>query len=336
MFFELVKKEFDACQTPFLTKNAKRVMKKIMLFLFLFSNAINAQSNFKVDTSYTIKSTYNKLLKKYPFITIVKEKKYQNIDQLNDIEYDLKKDRALHLDAFIYNKKKINPAVILIHGGGWKSGNKSQMQILAQEIASKGYSCFAIEYRLALEAKYPEGIYDIKNSIKFIKDNAGKFNVDPNKIAILGCSSGGQMAALIGTTNENPTFEDAIFKSKSTSKVNAIIDVDGILAFKHFESAEGEAASFWLNGTYEENPENWDNASALNHTDKNTPPILFINSSFERFHAGRDDMISILNRNKIYNEVKTIKDSPHSFWFFQPWFDEMIVYILQFLDKFFK
>lgn len=311
-------------------------MKKILLILFLFSNAVNAQSNFSIDTSYTIKSTYNKLVKQYPFITTVKEKEYKNIDQIKDVVYSQKDDRALHFDAYIYRKKNENPGVILIHGGGWKSGNKNQMQVLAQEIASKGYSCFAIEYRLALEAKYPEGIYDIKNSIKFIKDNAGEFNVDPNKIAILGCSAGGQMAALIGTTNENPAFEDADFKSKSSSKVNAIIDVDGILAFKHIESKEGEAASFWLKGTYEENPENWKNASALNHTDKNTPPILFINSSFERFHAGRDDMISILHRNKIYNEVHTIKDSPHSFWFFQPWFDEMTEYILQFLDKNFK
>ncbi|MEP7094872.1 MAG: alpha/beta hydrolase, partial [Flavobacterium sp.] len=207
---------------------------------------------------------------------------------------------------------------------------------LAQEIASKGYSCFAIEYRLSLEAKYPEGIYDVKNAIKFIKDNAGKFNVDPNKIAVLGCSSGGQMAALIGTTNENSAFEDVQNKSKASSKVNAIINIDGVLAFKHPESSEGDMAAFWLKGTSVENPENWKNASALTHTDKNTPPILFINSSVPRFHAGRDDMIAILNQNNIYNEVHTIKDTPHSFWFFQPWFGETVNYTIQFLDKIFK
>ncbi|WP_278022839.1 alpha/beta hydrolase [Flavobacterium ginsengisoli] len=131
----------------------------------------------------------------------------------------------------------------MIHGGGWRSGNKNQMQFIGKEIVAKGYSCFAIEYRLSLEAKYPEGVIDVKNAIKFIKDNAAKFNVDPNKIAILGCSSGGQMAALIGTTNNNPLFEDKEFKSRSSSKVHAIIDVDGVLAFKHPESSEGDMAS---------------------------------------------------------------------------------------------
>jgi acetyl esterase/lipase len=311
-------------------------MKKIFFILLIISNTILAQHNYSIDTSYTIKSTYNKLIVKYPFITIPQKQNNTAIAEIKEVVYQQHKDRALHFDAFFTTKQKLNPAVIMIHGGGWRSGNKNQMQDMAREIASKGYSCFAIEYRLSLEAKYPEGIIDVKNAIKFIKDNAKKFNVDPNKIAVLGCSSGGQMAALIGTTNEILDFEDKTFKSKSSSKVQAIIDIDGVLAFKHPESSEGDMAAFWLGGTYDEKPENWKNASALNHTNKGSPPILFINSSFARFHAGRDDMIAILNQYKIYNEVKTIENSPHSFWFFEPWFRETVEYTIQFLDKIFK
>jgi len=308
-------------------------MKKGFCAFLLFSVFMSGQSQYKIDSSYTIQKTYEKLIQKYPFITIAKSQTHQNVMQINEVKYQQIGERVLHFDAFFDKSKKENPAVIMIHGGGWRSGNKNQMQVLGQEIAAKGYACFAIEYRLSLEAKYPEGIYDVKNAIKFIKDNAKKFHVDPDKIAILGCSSGGQMAALIGTTNENSAFEDKSYKSKASSKVNAIVNIDGVLAFKHPESSEGEMASFWLGGTYDENQENWKNASALTHTDKNTPPILFINSSFDRFHAGRDDMRAILNQHKIYSEVQTIQDSPHSFWFFQPWFDETARYTIQFLDK---
>jgi len=310
-------------------------MKRMLLVLLFVYQGIIAQG-YSIDTSYTVKSTYVKLIKKYPFIKIAEANKGVNYKQIENVIYYKDKNRALHLDAFFNTNKKNNPGVIMIHGGGWRSGNKNQMRVLAQEITTKGYSCFAIEYRLSLETKYPQAIYDVKNAIKFIKDNAKRFYVDPDKIAVLGCSSGGQMAALIGTTNEDLAFEDAKYKSKSSSKVQAIIDIDGILAFKHPESEEGEMAAFWLNGTYEENPENWKQASALNHANKNTPPTLFINSSFDRFHAGRDDMIAILNQNKIYNEVKTIKNSPHSFWFFQPWFAETVEYTTQFLDRIFK
>lgn len=312
-------------------------MRKIGVIFLILLSSVRAQSQqYKVDTSYTIKSTYAKLIKKYPFITIPELKPNADVQEQLDLVYNKDQERVLHLDAFISKKKKRNPAVVMIHGGGWRSGNKDQMQFLAREMASKGYSCFTIEYRLSLEAKYPTGVIDIKNAIKFIKDNAVKFNVDPNKIAVLGCSSGGQMAALIGTTNNNPIFEDKGFKSKSTSKVNAIIDVDGVLAFKHPESSEGDMAAFWLGGKSDEIPENWKIASALTHTDKNTPPTLFICSSIPRFHAGRDDMIAILKQHKIYNEVKTIEDSPHSFWFYEPWFTQTITYTTQFLDKIFK
>ncbi len=311
-------------------------MRKLKLILVLFFNVLVMQSQqYKVDTSYTIKSTYTKLIKKYPFITIPEIKANPDVKETFDLVYN-QKDRALHFDAFINTKKKKNPAVIMIHGGGWRSGNKSQMQFIGKEIAAKGYSCFSIEYRLSLEAKYPEGVIDVKNAIKFIKDNAAKFHVDPNKIAVLGCSSGGQMAALIGTTNNNPLFEDKDYKSRSSSKVNAMIDVDGVLAFKHPESSEGDMAAFWLGGKSDEIPENWKNASALSHTDKNTPPVLYICSSIPRFHAGRDDMITILNNYKIYNELQTIPDSPHSFWFYDPWFTQTISYSVRFLDKIFK
>ncbi|MGO4770270.1 alpha/beta hydrolase fold domain-containing protein [Flavobacterium sp. W22_SRS_FK3] len=312
-------------------------MKNIFLLgLFFFSNTFFAQSNYSIDSSYTVKNTYTKLIKKYPFIEIAPELKNTNVTEIIDAVYGQNKNRILHLDAYFNETKKKNPAVVMIHGGGWRSGNKSHMKVMAQEIASNGYSCFAIEYTLSLEAKYPQGVYDIKNAIKFIKDNAKKYNVDPDKVAVLGCSSGGQMAALIGTTNKKTAFEDVNNKSKSSSKVQAIIDVDGVLAFKHPESSEGDMAAFWLDGTSDENPVNWKNASALTHTDKHAPPILFVNCSINRFHAGRDDMISILNKYKIYSEVHTIKDTPHSFWFFNPWFDETVLYATQFLDKIFK
>lgn len=309
-------------------------MKKLLLISFcLIVSELFSQT--QIDTSYTVWSTFNKEVKKFPFIKKVQKPENKEINRLKDLVYKSINSRELHLDAYFKIEKPSQPAVIMIHGGGWKSGNKSQMHYLAQEIASKGYSCFCVEYRLSGEAKYPAAILDIKTAIKYIKANALNFNVDPNKIAVLGCSSGGQMAALIGTTNNNQTFEEKSDLMQNTN-VQAIIDMDGILAFHHPESEEGTVAGLWLDGNFEQNPDNWEQASALTHTDINTPPVLFINSDMTRFHAGRNDMIAILNKFQIYNEIKTIHNSPHSFWFFEPWFDEIVNYSTQFLDKIFK
>ena len=123
---------------------------------------------------------------------------------------------------------------------------------------------------------------------------------------------------------------------RDVSDVQAIIDVDGILAFRHPESEEGAVAAAWLGGTYDEKPATWTEASPLSHVDKKTPPVLFINSSLPRFHAGRDDMIQKMKTFNTYTEVHTFPDTPHPFWFFDPWFDDVVKYTATFLDKVFK
>lgn len=298
------------------------------------SSTVFAVQEITKDTSYTVNSSFLKYKKKFPAIEIVQPKKFKNVIEKADISYKTLENRNLYLDAFIHVSDK-NPAVILVHGGGWKSGNKSHMKPLAQFIASKGYSCFAVEYRLSDEAIYPAAIFDVKKAIQFIKENAKEFHVDTTKIAILGASSGAQIATLIGTTNHNLKFEDDK-KRNVSSTVHAIINLDGIIAFKHPESKEGKAASLWLGGTFNEKPAVWQEASALTHTNKNCPSILFINSQYERFHAGRDDMIKILESNSIYNQVETFSNSPHTFWLFHPWFYPTVNYIVTFLDHTFK
>lgn len=293
-------------------------MRVLFCFLIvLYSNYSFSQA--VKDTSYTIVSEYKKQIKKYPFIEIVAPMPNKNVLEQKNIEYASIGTRKLCLDSYIFNSNKKLPAVILIHDGGWKSGDKSMLQPFAEQISKKGYQCFAIEYRLSDEAKYPAGIEDVLQAIEFVKKNAKKFKVDVNKIAILGRSSGGQMASLIGT--------------KYNSDIKAIINIDGILAFHHPESSEGKYATFWLGGTYEEIPEIWNDASALFHVDKKTPPILFINSQHERFHAGRNDVIEKLNTYKIDSKVIEIPDSPHTFWLFHPWFDKTIEYTINFLDE---
>ena len=137
-------------------------MKKTAILLFLISSAIQAQTSYAIDTTYTVKSVYNKEIKKYPFISIVQPKHYSNVKEKKEIVYSKISDRKLRWDAYFCNTFAKNPAIVILHGGGWKSGNRSQMEIFAQEMASKGFSCFTIEYRLSSEAKYPAGIFDVK------------------------------------------------------------------------------------------------------------------------------------------------------------------------------
>ncbi len=296
------------------------------------------------DTSFNLYKEYEKVKKQYPAITIPLTERSAFISEQKNIRYYKPANRYLELDAFFpkQNKgysKKI-PAIIIIHGGGWRSGNKSQHHSLAFNLATKGYACFTPEYRLSTEALYPAAVKDIKAAIKWVKTNAVKFNVDTNRIAVLGFSAGGQLAAFVGTTIGNQKFEP-VFAAKASSKVHAIVDIDGTLSFVHPESGEGNdskkisAATYWFGFPKAENPELWKEASPLTYAGASTPPTLFINSSVARMHAGRTDYIEILQEHQIYTEVKEFENSPHSFCLFEPWFTPTVESIDTFLQKVF-
>jgi pectinesterase len=314
-------------------------MKNLILLAILLPIITTAQQpEIPHDTSFTVYSAFVKERKKYPFIEIANPSTSKEVSSKKDIVYSSPGKRDLHADVFYPAKKskKGYSGVLLIFGGGWKSGDKSMSEPMARQLAANGYVAVAIEYRLSPEEQYPAALHDAKAAIRWMRANATKYNLDKSKIAVHGVSAGGQLAALVGTTNAIAKFEGNGGNPKQSSTVQAIIDIDGVLAFKHPESQEGKVAAEWLGGTYEEKPSTWEEASALTHTSKNTPPILFVNSSTPRFHAGQEDMINKLNTYKIYSEVHTIADTPHPFWLFHPWFEPTMNNTINFLNKVFK
>jgi pectinesterase len=252
--------------------------------------------------------------------------------------------RALYLDVFtpVRRSGTKRTAVIFLHGGGWRTGNRSMHHPLAQRLASRGYVCFTPEYRLSVEALYPAAVFDIKAAIRWVRHHSEEFNIDPARIALAGHSAGGELAAFAGATNGKPQFEGDYCHSEISSRVNAVINMDGILAFIHPESGEGDdskrvsAATYWFGFSKTENPGRWTEASPLTHAGEQAPPILFLNSAVERMHAGRSDYIKVLSRYNIYSEIRTFENAPHSFCLFHPWFDPTVRYIDEFLRKVLK
>lgn len=294
------------------------------------------------DSYYTISNVFQKLSADYPFIKIVSSILPEGVSVEKDLVYISYGTRKLHLDLFYpKNSTAPNPGVILVHGGGWRSGDKSLLVPMAQQLAVKGYVTAAIEYRLSPEAKFPAAVYDLKAAIRWMRTNALQYHVDPNRIVILGCSSGGQLAALVGATNGLDKFSGVSQQQAESSDIQAIIDIDGILDFTSEEARKYEddptknpsSAGAWFGGRYDEKPNVWKEASPLYYVNKKTPPILFINSAILRFHVGQDKMIEKLKQINIYYEVHTIADTPHSFWLFHPWFEQTLQYAADFLDK---
>ncbi len=300
------------------------------------------------DTSFTPYSALIKLQKDFPDAKMVSTQLPEGVKaQLNVVYATLPNTpygkRDLHLDIFSPAKPGKYPALLHIHGGGWRSGSKGMDNPLVQNIAAHGYVTATVEYRLSPEALYPAAIFDIKAAIRYLRANAAKLNIDPDWIALSGCSSGGHLAALIGTTPELKKFEGEEGNGAFSTKIQAIIDIDGVLDFtdpnesgKDTDPQKRSAGAYWIGETYKQAPEKWAEASPLAYAGKNTPPIMFLNSIIPRFHAGRDQMVTILNEQKIYSEIHTISNTPHPFWLFRPWFSQTAGYMVNFLDKILK
>ncbi len=294
--------------------------KLYFLIIFLFGAKSAFGQTRPNATPYTVEATYEKLKKKYPFITPIDRPTPSNIGIDKDVEYA--NINAVSLKADIYyprDQSKKYPGIAMVHGGGWISGSKDNEKYMAQELASKGYVAMAVGYRLADVAKYPAAIDDVENAIQFLRKNRKKYSLNSKKMAVLGESAGAQIATLVGVRKEN--------------KIKAIVNVDGIVSFIHPEAEESTYAAYWLNGDRNVNLKNWKEASPLEFVDKNTPPTVFINSSQPRFHAGRDDMMKTLKSFNIPTEFHEIKDTPHSFWYAEPWFTETLDLTVQFLNK---
>lgn len=170
---------------------------------------------------------------------------------LMDVTYaEVRGYRPLKLDLYYQaNDKKPKPAVVWLHGGGWSGGNPrmgvsvigTSDQVLSA-LASRGYVAAAVSYRLAGEAKFPATIQDVKASIRWLRANAAKYNIDPQRIAVWGESAGGYLAALAGTSCGAKDLEGQGGNAEQSSCVQAAIDWYGPTDFTAMDAQAGPNA----------------------------------------------------------------------------------------------
>ena len=118
---------------------------------------------------------------------------------------------ALHADAYLAESPAPVPAVIAIHGGGWKAGSRDAYRHLGPLLAGRGYAVFSIDYRLVREERnrYPAAVDDVRAAVTYVREHAAELSVDPKRIVLMGDSAGGHLAALVGLT-ERPAVQAVV------------------------------------------------------------------------------------------------------------------------------
>jgi len=130
----------------------------------------------------------------------------KNVIVHRDIEYARVSERSLKLDLYLPQERKSDSILIVwLHGGGWRKGSKNKTML--DWLPQHGYAVASIDFRLSTEARFPALIHDTKGAIRWLRAHAEDYKLSVKKIGVAGSSSGGHMAALIGTTGDVETLE---------------------------------------------------------------------------------------------------------------------------------
>jgi acetyl esterase/lipase len=212
------------------------------------------------------------------------------------VKYVKRGGRDLELDIYLpENAESTRTAVILLHGGAWRMGDKSMMEIFGEELTNHGFIAIAPEYRLLDESPWPSQIEDVKASVRWTRANATSFGIDPDKITVQGFSAGGHLALLAGGTPNFPEFIGEGGNEKISDSVAAVVAFFPPIEFRlNPPSSDFIRASDLLGESATRDEAQ--NASPIFYVSENFPPTFLL-------HGTADRMVPCTTSQKMFNAL---------------------------------
>jgi len=229
----------------------------------------------------------------------------------NDIVYATVGGEKLQLDLMAPKSDSPLPCVVLLHGGAWKSGSRKDLsrpswydtgergKSLLDVFAARGFIAVSVSYRLVPKDRFPAQIQDVRTAIRFLRLNAKEYNIDPDRIGILGFSSGGHLAALAGTAAKDPDLDGPLYPEQS-SRVQCVVDFFGpadLSLYSETPGVEKAAIVPLLGATSKQNPAIFKKASPLEHVTKDAPPFLIL-------HGTADIIVPMIHSERLHAKLK--------------------------------
>jgi acetyl esterase/lipase len=213
-----------------------------------------------------------------------------DVQVLRDLVYGTGGATELKLDlAMPKNGEGPFPALLCLHGGAWKAGNRNMLEKTIEVLAGRGYVGVTASYRLAPESKFPAQIEDCKAAVRWLRANAATYRINPDRIGVLGFSAGAHLACLLGTTDKNDGLEGAGGSTTQSSRVQAVVSFFGptdLTKKTWTQEVEETILVPFLGATIDQNPEIYRKASPITYVTSNDPPFLF-------FHGSEDKLVQV-------------------------------------------
>jgi len=202
--------------------------------------------------------------------------------------------RDLHCDVFLPPEPGVaRPAILLIHGGGWVHGDRSQLRGYGIQLARYGLVCVASEYRLSGEAVWPAQIHDVKAALRWMRANADQYGVDPSRIAVSGNSAGAHLALMLAGLADGQMEGDG-GNPGVTTDVSAVVAIYPPTELRVIHP--NDAIGLLLGGKVEREVE--DGASPLAYVRRGYPPTMLV-------HGNADEVVPVEASFAMYHALVT-------------------------------
>lgn len=224
-----------------------------------------------------------------------------------DLPYvDKSQDPFQQLDLYLPEGEGPFPVIVWIHGGAWVAGDKNHPPAVPR-LASEGFAVASINYRLAQYAPHPAQINDCKAAVAWLRKNAEKFKLDPNRIGAWGHSAGGHLTALLGTTGDIASVDQGQEPkdAKRETAVQAACDWAGPTDFESLPSQQGPDAELDFNDPHGpvavlmagKSPSAREAASPVNRLSADDAPLLIV-------HGKRDTVVPAAQSTELNEKMK--------------------------------
>ncbi len=227
------------------------------------------------------------------------------------------------------------PAVVIIHGGGWSGGQREAVREIniGSTLARNGYLGMSIDYLLSdhRQAVWPTNLWDCKTAVRWLRVNAAKLGVDPDRIGVTGGSAGGHLAAMVALTTPADGFDPAEPYREVSCAVKCGIDLYGIADLPTYHDVG------MLGKTLAEAPELYRRASPVTYVRSNSRPLLILHGTADTTVSVRQSELfaAKLQAAGAAHELVLVPDAPHTFHL-QPKQRDLRPVVLQFLDRHLK
>lgn len=204
------------------------------------------------------------------------------LEPIVGISYDDRQERT-QLDVYLPDGTAPAtgwPTVLVIHGGGWRSFDRTTMAATSARLAGAGYAAVNIDYRLVPAGTYPVAVQDALCALSYIRAHAGDHGLDPARIATMGYSAGGHLASMLGVAAGAVTHQPDC-ASGPTAAPAAVISGAGPQDLWLYD--DEPAIVEFVGGRKAEVPERWDAASPITHVAAGAPPFLFVHGEEDWF-----------------------------------------------------